>query len=162
MVKLFCLTNKKCWNQFWQLQFVQEIYIFLRGHVSFHCIIESSQFFPNFIYFKLAFVCYQWTSRRILSLALWRSLSLTHKVSYGRTDKGILYSELSQICIFPCNKTRHCAYNHRVKITDLKKRYVTIIISLTLDVVPVYTKTAKIMKCKYNLTLIKSKLDLYK
>ena len=30
--KLFCLTNRKSGNQLWQLEPVQEIYIFLRGH----------------------------------------------------------------------------------------------------------------------------------
>ena len=34
-VKLFCLTNRKSGNQLWQLGPVQEIYIFLRGHVYF-------------------------------------------------------------------------------------------------------------------------------
>ena len=34
-VKLFCLTNRKSGNHLWQLGPVQEIYIFLRGHVSF-------------------------------------------------------------------------------------------------------------------------------
>ena len=38
--KLFCLTNKKCWNQFWQLELVQEIYIFLRFHGSFIWILK--------------------------------------------------------------------------------------------------------------------------
>ena len=36
MVKLCCLTNRKSWNQLWQLGSVHEICIFLRGHVSFH------------------------------------------------------------------------------------------------------------------------------
>ena len=33
--KLFCLTNRKSGNQLWQLESVHEIYIFLRGYVSF-------------------------------------------------------------------------------------------------------------------------------
>ena len=35
-MKLFCLTNRKSGNQLWQLGSVHEIYIFLRGHVSFN------------------------------------------------------------------------------------------------------------------------------
>jgi len=39
VVKLFCLTNRKSGNQLWQLGSVHEIYIFLRGHVSFKALM---------------------------------------------------------------------------------------------------------------------------
>ena len=39
--KLFCLTNRKPGNQLWQLGSVHEIYIFLRGHVSFKYLLSA-------------------------------------------------------------------------------------------------------------------------
>ena len=57
MVKLFCLTNRKSGNQLWQLGSVHEIYIFLRGHVSFPFEDETLfiRFYVSQLYFFVIF-----------------------------------------------------------------------------------------------------------
>ena len=111
MAKLFCLTNRKSENKLWQLRPGQEIYIFLRGHVSFILLVKKVIFYQTHLIFQ-HILCLKtarnanfwyhfiWVSISIYAIVYLLCLYLVHLY----TD---VYLSVISICLY-----QYCFYVH--------------------------------------------------
>ena len=96
-VKLLCLTNRKFGNQLWQLWPVQEIYIFLRGHVSF--LWDNLKRFSNYKKIQLF-------HRNFIGLIYWKAdikSKLLYDYQYKQADMEYvqcMYTEIYTMWTF--------------------------------------------------------------